>query len=154
VQAITKSEAIPGAETCTEFPVQVQVTAPAWPPGEEMPRTGVDVVAVLDIDRGAIAQWKLNIIKQAMMIVIDKLGANDRLSVVSFEDNTHRILKLTSMSTQGQEVARLMVDKLIGSLGKNMVSGLREGVEVYPYALNLRFQVVKNKCTSPALINF
>jgi len=130
VQAITRSEAIPGAEMCTEFPVLVQVTAQPWPLGEMIPRTGVDVVAVLDIDIRVIAQWKLNIIKQAMMIVIDKLSPNDRLSVVSFDDNAHHIMKLTQMSDQGRDAARLMVNELTGSHGNNVVDGLREGVEI------------------------
>lgn len=130
VQTFTRSEAIPGAESCTEFPVLLQVTAPPWPPGEEVPRTGVDIVAVLDIDRRVIIQWKQNLVKQAMMIVIEKLGPNDRLSIVSFDDNAHSIMKLTSMSQQGRDVARLMVNKLTGSNSNNIVAGLREGAEI------------------------
>ncbi|VAH13136.1 unnamed protein product [Triticum turgidum subsp. durum] len=130
VQAFTRCEAIPGAETCTEFPVLVQVMAPPWPTGEEIQRTGVDIVAVLDINRSVLPQWKLNFLKQAMMIVIDKLGQDDRLSVVSFDDHERRIMQLTSMSDQGKDIARLMVNKLTGCEGNNIVAGLREGAEI------------------------
>ncbi|KAM0888625.1 hypothetical protein ACQ4PT_028210 [Festuca glaucescens] len=130
VQTFTRSEAIPSADTCTEFPVMVRVTAPAWPPGEQVPRTGVEVVAVLDINRSVLVQWKLNIIKEAMMTVIETLGPNDRLSVVSFDDNAPCIMKLTFMSDQGKDVARLMVNELTWSHRNNIVAGLREGAEI------------------------
>jgi hypothetical protein len=147
VQTFTRSEAIPGDQTCAEFPVLVQVTAPPWPVGEHIPRTGVDIVAVLDIDKMVLDEPKRNLLKQAMTMVIDKLGPSDRFSVVSFEahlsfnDKTPRILELTSMSNQGRYFARQMVNKLSWSHGTSMVAGLEMGAEVRPHVLN-RFQIL------------
>lgn len=130
LQAITKSEAIPSAETCNEFPVLLQITGAPWRGTEEIPRAGVDVVVVVEVDWFMVLQWRLNIVKQALMTVIDKLGPSDRLSILSFEGNVPRITKLTFMSDQGRIVAKRMVDELTVDHGYNVIASLREGAEI------------------------
>jgi threonyl-tRNA synthetase len=39
---------------------------------------------------------------KAMMIVIDNLGPNDRLSIVLVDSDAHRLMELTYMSDRGQ----------------------------------------------------
>ncbi|KAF6991104.1 hypothetical protein CFC21_008221 [Triticum aestivum] len=130
LEAFTKSEAIPSKETCSEFPVLLRITVTPWHGMEEMPRGGVDVVVVIEVDWSMVLQWRLDIIKQALMIVIDKLGPNDRLSILSFEGNIPRIMELTLMSRQGQDAAKLIVNELVVNHGYNIIAALREGAEI------------------------
>ena len=133
LEAIVKSEAIPSVEACSEFPLLLRVTAAPWRGVEEIPRHGVDVVLVVEVDWFMVLQWRLNVIKQALMIVIDKLGPSDRLSMLSFEGNVPRIMELTFMSDHGQDVARRMVNELNVDHGYNIIAALREAAEVRIY---------------------
>jgi len=49
-------------------------------------RSGLDLVAVLDVSGSMRRHGKLDKLKTAMKFVISKLGAMDRLSIVSFSD--------------------------------------------------------------------
>ncbi|KAE8799826.1 hypothetical protein D1007_24702 [Hordeum vulgare] len=61
-----------------KFAVLVHVRAPA-----DVARAPLDLVTVLDVS-GSMEGQKLELLKQAMGFVIDQLGPDDRLSMVSF----------------------------------------------------------------------
>ncbi|KAM3353964.1 hypothetical protein ACQJBY_024890 [Aegilops geniculata] len=124
------SKAILCGKTCNEFPVLVRITAAPWCHTEEMPRAGVDIVVVVDINMGRVSHWKLKIIKQALMTVIDKLGPNDRFSIVWFKGSVPHTMKLTFTSNKGKEIAKVVINELDGSHGNNTIAALREGVEI------------------------
>uniref|UniRef100_A0ACD5XEP5 Uncharacterized protein n=1 Tax=Avena sativa TaxID=4498 RepID=A0ACD5XEP5_AVESA len=128
VQAFPRSEAIPCAQRCKGFPVLVQVTGAQWHGEEEMPRPGVDLVVLVDLDMTIALQGGLSIVKQALMVVIDKLGTKDRLSIVSYEENAPHSMELTYMSEQGRNAARLMVNELAGNHGNDIIVG--EGAKI------------------------
>jgi hypothetical protein len=120
-------------EKCAKLSVLVRLTVAPWRHGWEMPRDGVDVVALLDV-QGEI----LELVKQAMMIVIDKLGPDDRLSIVSFQTRKHGLMELTYMSDDyGRDAARFKITHLKASSGKYMgdiaLAALEEGAQVYIY---------------------
>lgn len=125
------SKAILCGKTCNEFPVLVRITAAPWRHTEEMPRAGVDIVVVVDINMGRVSHCKLKIIKQALMTVIDKLGPNDRFSIVWFKGSVPHTMKLTFTSNKGKEIAKVMINELDGSHGNNTIAALQEGVEVH-----------------------
>ena len=130
LEAFTKSQEIPSAETCNEFPVLLRITGTPWCGLEEMPRAGVDVVVVVEVDWFMVLQWRLDIIKQALTVVIDKLGPTDRLSILSFEGDVPRTMKLTFMSDQGRDAAKLVVNQLAANHGYNIIAALRAGAEI------------------------
>jgi hypothetical protein len=120
-------------ETYAEFQVLVRVTVAPWRHGWEMPRHGVDVVAVLDMQGE-----RLELVKQAMMIVIDKLGHDDRLSIVPFQTRKHRLMELTYMSDDhdyGRDAARFKINHLKASSGRYLGdiarAALEDGAQVY-----------------------
>jgi hypothetical protein len=139
LEALPKRKAIPSAEMCDEFPVVLGITGASWGGVEEMPRVGVDVVVVVEVDGSRVLQWQLNIIKQALVVVIDRLGQNDRLSILSFEDDVPRIMELMFMSDQGRDVAKLTVNELAVNNGYNIIAALREGAEVCCFVLGVIF---------------
>jgi hypothetical protein len=122
LRALTGSEAIRDAETMSDFPVLVQVTAPPWRRAEEMPRAGVDIVAVLDYVWCTVSEIE---------IFINKLSSNDRLSLVLTGTNLHRLMELTFMSAQGRTLARSKIKEFCTKEVSNIAAGLREGAEVY-----------------------
>ncbi|VAH33943.1 unnamed protein product [Triticum turgidum subsp. durum] len=64
-------------------------------------RAPVDLVTVLDVS-SSMHGSKLALLKQAMRFVIDILGPDDRLSVVSFSSRARRVTRLTRMSDAGK----------------------------------------------------
>ena len=132
VQAFTANSGYPCEKTHNMFPVMVRVTALDEVGGSKPQRhVGVDIVAVLDIS-GSMFGDKLEQMKQAMTNVIDKLGNDDRLSIVSFESNVYRLMELTYMSEQGRRAAREKINELFTKGGTNMGPALHEGAQVIP----------------------
>uniref|UniRef100_A0A453J5J6 VWFA domain-containing protein n=1 Tax=Aegilops tauschii subsp. strangulata TaxID=200361 RepID=A0A453J5J6_AEGTS len=117
------------------FAVLVHVKAPAMadtvaagsdkPP----PRAPLDLVTVLDVS-GSMSGHKLALLKQAMRFVIDNLGPNDRLSVVSFSSEARRLTRLTRMSDAGKALAVSAVESLVARGGTNIAEGLRTAAKV------------------------
>ncbi|KAF7055964.1 hypothetical protein CFC21_063428 [Triticum aestivum] len=117
------------------FAVLVHVKAPAMadtvaagsdkPP----PRAPLDLVTVLDVS-GSMSGHKLALLKQAMRFVIDNLGPNDRLSVVSFSSEARRLTRLTRMSDAGKALAVSAVESLAARGGTNIAEGLRTAAKV------------------------
>ncbi|XP_045084182.1 uncharacterized protein [Aegilops tauschii subsp. strangulata] len=130
VQAFTANSGYPCEKTHNMFPVMVRVTALDEGGGSKPQRhVGIDIVAVLDIS-GSMFGDKLEQMKQAMTNVIDKLGNDDRLSIVSFESNVYRLMELTYMSEQGRRAAREKINELFTKGGTNMGPALHEGAQI------------------------
>ncbi|XP_022765377.1 uncharacterized protein LOC111310317 isoform X2 [Durio zibethinus] len=93
------------------------------------PRAPVDLVTVLDIS-GSMAGTKLALLKRAMGFVIQNLGCNDRLSVISFSSTARRLFPLRRMSDIGRQQALQAVNSLVANGGTNIAEGLRKGAKV------------------------
>ncbi|PON50182.1 Cdk-activating kinase assembly factor [Parasponia andersonii] len=95
----------------------------------QSPRAPVDLVTVLDIS-GSMAGTKLALLKRAMGFVIQNLGSNDRLSVVSFSSTARRLFPLRRMTDVGRQQALQAVNSLVANGGTNIAEGLRKGAKV------------------------
>ncbi|XP_039855447.1 probable E3 ubiquitin-protein ligase EDA40 [Panicum virgatum] len=117
---------IPNNAAHNGFAVMVQVKAPS------LARRGtpVDLVAVLDVSGSMAGPGKLEEAKRAMGLVVDSLGARDRLSVVAFSDGARRVVPLTRMSADGEAAARLAVESLVAAGSTNIRAGLDEAAKV------------------------
>ncbi|KAF7069292.1 hypothetical protein CFC21_074946 [Triticum aestivum] len=129
VETFTRSKAIPSEGPCNKFPVLVRAAVAPWSCAEEMRRLGIDIVAVLDVS-GRMQGEKLDRMKQAMKVVIDKLGVDDRLSIVSFGTHENCLMNLTYMSDHDRDVARLKINELVAGGQNDMSAGLREGAQI------------------------
>uniref|UniRef100_A0ACD5W597 Uncharacterized protein n=1 Tax=Avena sativa TaxID=4498 RepID=A0ACD5W597_AVESA len=125
-----------GSETGNEFPVLVRVTVAPWCHGWEMPRGGVDIVTVLDLSTNMQGE-RLELMKQAMMIVIDKLGPDEGLSIVSLQTHKRHLMELTYMSDKhghGRDAARFKITQLKAPsgrfIGHNAIAALEEGAQI------------------------
>uniref|UniRef100_A0A0E0LQT9 VWFA domain-containing protein n=1 Tax=Oryza punctata TaxID=4537 RepID=A0A0E0LQT9_ORYPU len=93
-------------------------------------RAPLDLVTVLDVS-GSMTGYKLTLLKSAMGFVIDMLGPNDRLAVVSFSGDAHRVIRLTRMSNDGKASAKNAVKSLAAGGGTNILKGLAEAAKVF-----------------------
>ncbi|URD96410.1 zinc finger family protein [Musa troglodytarum] len=100
-------------------------------------RAPIDLVTVLDVGQGMMAE-KLLMLKRSMRLVVSSLGPVDRLSVVAFSAaaGAKRLIPLRRMSRQGQRAARRIVDRLavVGreapAKGANVGDALRKAAKV------------------------
>ncbi|KAI3945201.1 hypothetical protein MKX01_034962 [Papaver californicum] len=92
-------------------------------------RAPIDLVTVLDIS-GSMSGTKIQLLKRAMWFVIDNLGPSDRLSVISFSYNAHRLFPLILMTDSGKQHALQAVNSLVAGGGTNIVEGLKKGTKV------------------------
>jgi Mg-chelatase subunit ChlD len=73
---------------------------------------------------------KLERMKEAMMVVVDNLCAEDRLSIVSFNTYENRLTRLTYMTEHGRDDAKHKINKLVAGGQGDIAAALREGAEV------------------------
>ncbi|CAN6349167.1 unnamed protein product [Urochloa humidicola] len=133
---LVKVESLPGtkAVACTEtrqkFPVLLRVKAAEEKKSSTPRHVGVDIVALLDIS-SSMSGEKLDRLKEAMIIVINKLGPKDRLSIVPFESKVNRLTELTYMSEQGKNAARDKINNKLSAGGGNVMGeALHEGAQI------------------------
>lgn len=84
-------------------------TGPLLDPSQRAP---IDLVTVLGVG-GSMTGAKLEMLKRAMRLVMSSLGPADRLSIVGFSSTPKRLLPLRRMTSQGQRMARRIVDRLV-----------------------------------------
>ncbi|CAL4920700.1 unnamed protein product [Urochloa decumbens] len=134
----TEYSAIARDSSHDNFAVLVHIKAPGIVGGEggasasddDVPRAPIDLVTVLDVS-GSMRRSKLALMKQAMGFVIDTLGPDDRLSVVSFSSAARRVTRLLRMSdTIGKSLATEAVGSLTACGGTNIAEGLRTAARV------------------------
>jgi Mg-chelatase subunit ChlD len=95
-------------------------------------RSGLDLVAVLDVSRSMDADKKLDRMKTAMKFVISKLGPMDRLSIVSFSDEAKKWCSLQCMTMANKkELIKDVIEHGLEADGwTNMEDGLVTGLKV------------------------
>jgi hypothetical protein len=129
LEAFARNKAIEGAEKCDDFPVLVRVTGVPWHRVEEMPRSGVDVVVVLNV--------RMDDAKEAMMMLVHRLSPNDRLSILFVGFCMQHVMELTYMSDHGRDVARLKISELAHShvhhYTEYAAPALPRAAQVHPY---------------------
>jgi len=101
---------------------------------------------VLDVS-GSMEGHKLELVKHAMVFLIDNLGSGDRLSVVAFSDDGRRVIRLTRMSEDGKAAAKRAVESLTSSGSTN----IRDGLDVAAMVLDGRRH--KNAVASVILLS-
>ncbi|CAM0870680.1 unnamed protein product [Alopecurus aequalis] len=133
VKTHTECSAVARDSSSDNFAVLLHVKAPgmadAGAAGDAQPRAPLDLVTVLDVS-GSMSGQKLALLKQAMRFVIDNLGADDRLSVVSFSSEARRVTRLTRMTGRGKALTVSAVESLAARGGTNIAQGLRTAAKV------------------------
>uniref|UniRef100_A0ACD5W617 Uncharacterized protein n=1 Tax=Avena sativa TaxID=4498 RepID=A0ACD5W617_AVESA len=110
VEAFARNKAIHFTETCDKFPILVRVTGAPWCRAEEMP--SVDVVLAFNLRMDWVIE--MDVVKKVMMVLVDRLNLNDRLSFLfSGRTGMEHLMEFTYMSDHGRDVARLKIKQLV-----------------------------------------
>jgi hypothetical protein len=99
--------------------------------GSPAPREPLDLVMVLDVSRSMHGRkLELLLLKQAMRFVVDILGPEDRLCIVSFSSTARRVTRLMRMTDAGKALCVRAVESLTALRGTNIAEGLRTAAKV------------------------
>lgn len=82
---------------------------------------------VLDVSGSMEGEKKLHHVVEATRFVVDRLGADDRISIVAYETGTHTVY--VPDGAPDAEAARRALDELRPLGGTNMEAGLRLGLK-------------------------
>lgn len=97
--------------------------APCGPGGPDGQRAPVDITCVLDVS-GSMMGDKIQLVKEAVMFVIEEMRPGDRLSLVSFNSDAKRHIPLTVMDVAGKDTARQAMMRLSAGGGTSIARGL------------------------------
>jgi hypothetical protein len=141
---VNSIETASGVKLTTEIDSNGLLLITALPP-KDGDRVPCDICCVIDISgsMGAEATLKsvdgdveshglsiLDIVKHAVKTIIEVMGPNDRLSIVTFSDTAEVNLKLTQMTKDGKTTANKTLDKLHPTNSTNLWGGLNAGLDV------------------------
>jgi uncharacterized protein YegL len=92
-------------------------------------RSPVDITCVLDVS-GSMMGQKIQLVKDAVMFIIDEMLPNDRLSIVSFNHGAERQTALKRMDGSGKDMSRETILRLSAGGGTSIAAGLDCGIAV------------------------
>lgn len=92
-------------------------------------RSPMDITCVLDVS-GSMQGEKVQLVKDAVMIIIDEMMPGDRLSIVSFNSDASRHTALSRMDMTGKDAARQAILRLTAGGGTSIAAGLDCGIQV------------------------
>ncbi|CAL5389423.1 unnamed protein product [Camellia sinensis] len=92
-------------------------------------RSGVDLVTVLDVNNSMKGE-KLEKMKISMLFMIKELSSIDRLSVVTFNEGSHRLWPLRQITENSQGEIENLVNALVANGNTNISAGLQMGFKV------------------------
>lgn len=99
----------------------VRIVAPAA--ASTVKRAPLDLVACVDVS-GSMRGMKLHRAKESLRKLVDQLSSDDRLGIVAFESQAHRVFSSAAMTAENKDLARGAIDRLHSTGGTNMSGGL------------------------------
>jgi Ca-activated chloride channel homolog len=123
--ALVQDKVLTGSEG--QVAVSLTLTADQIALPEDRPVQHADLVIVLDRS-GSMQGKKLQDARQAVLQLIDRLTARDRLSLVTYSDGVETVLPLVFMDGDHRNRARAAVQRIYSQGGTNLGGGLRQGI--------------------------
>ncbi|KAH7842598.1 hypothetical protein Vadar_007091 [Vaccinium darrowii] len=109
----------------SKFKVMLELTGA----GSGNDRRGLDLVMVLDVS-GSMDGDKLKKMIITTRFVIKKLSPIDRLSIVTFAENSKRLCPLRQITEHSQTEIENLVNALVSNGGTNIAAGFQTGLQV------------------------
>jgi uncharacterized protein YegL len=125
VQTRIEYSALPIGQTQDVFGLVTVQAAEAKPVSGEgvAERQPMDIVCVLDVS-GSMQGDKIRQVQDATKFIIEEADPKDRLSIVSFNNQANRELRLRKMSVDGKNDANIATVRLRAGGGTSIAAGL------------------------------
>jgi uncharacterized protein YegL len=110
--------------------VTVQAAACPQPVDEKMEeRQAMDIICVLDVS-GSMQGDKIRQVQDATRFIVDQADPKDRISLVAFNSNATRVLRLRKMNAEGKNDANVSTLRLAAGGGTSIAAGLDTALSV------------------------
>ncbi|CAK64168.1 unnamed protein product (macronuclear) [Paramecium tetraurelia] len=109
-------------------------------------RVGVDLICLIDIS-GSMIGVKIEMVKASLIVLLQFLGDNDRLQLITFDNDAHRLTPLKTVTNQNKSYFTQII-KQIKANGGNRIS---EATKMAFYQLKSRKYI--NNVTSVFLLS-
>lgn len=107
--------------------VSLTLTAAEIHHREDRPVTHTDLVIVLDRS-GSMKGQKINDARQAVMRLVDRMGAGDRMALVSYANGVDTLSPLKAMDANNRRKFKTLVQRIYSGGGTNLGGGLQRGI--------------------------
>lgn len=108
--------------------VSLTLTADDMEPVEHRPVQHADLVIVLDRS-GSMQGQKINDARQAVLRLVDRLTARDRLALVTYSNGVNTLFPLTPMDDTHRRKVQAAVQRIYSGGGTNLGGGLGQGIQ-------------------------
>lgn len=108
--------------------VAVTFSAEDLVPSDRAPVQYVDLVLVLDRS-GSMSGVKINDARQAVIQLIDRLSAHDRLALVTYSNGVETVSPLVAMDHHHRQRLKSAVAQIYAGGGTNLGGGLQGGID-------------------------
>lgn len=109
--------------------VAFNLHAPQVPRRRIMPLPATDLVIVLDRS-GSMEGQKLGDARRAVVNLIERMGHNDRLALVSYSNGVQTHFPLTQVTASNRRWMRSQALEIMAGGGTNLGGGLRRGIDI------------------------
>jgi Ca-activated chloride channel family protein len=109
--------------------VALSLAAQRLPKTTSVPAPATDLVIVLDRS-GSMEGQKLSDACQAVVGLIDQLGPDDRLALVTYSDGVQTLSPLTFVTTASHHQLVSLAREVVSGGGTNLGGGLRQGIDL------------------------
>jgi len=96
---------------------------------QEQERQPMDLIYVLDVS-GSMRGDKISQVQSAMRFGVEQSSPKDRISIVAFNSNASRVLRLRKMDTEGKNDAIVETLRLQAGGGTSIASGLSMALSI------------------------
>ena len=109
--------------------VSLNLTAARLPASDNDPEQAADLVIVLDRS-GSMEGQKLSDARQAVIGLLDQLGPDDRLALVTYSNGVQTQSALVPMNEANRRRLTAVVERVHAGGGTNLGGGLKRGMEM------------------------
>lgn len=110
--------------------VAVTLSAAQLPDNSDHPKQPVDLVIVLDRS-GSMQGDKIGAARQAASRLLERLGAEDRMALVTYENSVHLVAPLTPMNSANRNHLLAAIGQIQADGGTNLGGGLQQGIDLF-----------------------
>lgn len=109
--------------------VALRLAASQLPESDILPPPAADLVIVLDRS-GSMEGQKLRDASQAVVGLIERLGPEDRLALVTYSNGVNTLAPLTPVTAANRQRLASLARSVVSGGGTNLGGGLRQGIDL------------------------